>query len=58
MNPEGEFAPLYEDEEDDSGRQFLIPNPETMKPPVLSEMGKADFYVVTVGQDVGVFGSK
>lgn len=58
MNPEDESAPLYEDEEDQSGRRFLIPNPKTMKEPTLSEVGKADFYIVTVGQDIGIFGSQ
>lgn len=54
--------PLYKGDEDKEvanvGRRFLIPNPDTMKPPVLSEGGKADYYIITCGQEVGIFGSK
>lgn len=61
VNPRKKFTPLYEDETDEEGglqdRVFRIPNPKTMKPPTLSEVGKSDYYVVTRGQGVGVFGS-
>lgn len=58
VNPRESFVPLYADEtEERQDRVFWIPNPKTMKPPTLTEVGKSDYYIVTRGQGVGVFGS-
>lgn len=61
VNPQLKYTPLYEDDTDEEGGQqeriFWIPNPETIKRPALTEVGKSNFYVVTRGQAVGIYGS-
>lgn len=52
-----DFVPLFADDSDDDtpALTFMIPNPHNLQRPALSSEG--DFYIVTQGQAVGIFGS-